>query len=93
MQIEQNFNDTNIIIDEIEHNLNLKPNFKTLRSLIDDLNVNLLKYKIYIEKNEKPVPSLNKSKFKDLIIRIEKLENLIKSKLLLTKKYSEYIKF
>lgn len=93
MQIEQNFNDTNIIIDAIEHNLNLKPNFKALRSLIDDLNVNLLKYKIYIEKNEQHVPSLNKSKFKDLIIRIEKLENLIKSKLLLTKKYSEFLKF
>ena len=93
MLFERNLTETSNIIDAIEHNLKLKPNFKTLNSLMVDLNKNLLNYKYSIENKKDQDANFERTNLENLLIRIEQIDNIVKSKILLSKKYSDFMKF
>ena len=77
--------------NDVEHNLKIEPNFKTLINLTGNLNKNLAEYKYFTENQNEKELQFNKKDFENYLKRIKELENIIKSKLLILKKYGEYV--
>lgn len=93
MNFENNFKDTSNILDSVEKNLNSQPDYKIISNLMSDLNKNLSEYRYFVNNQNGNELQLNKNNIKNFLMRIKDLENIIKSKLLITKKYSEYLNF
>ena len=91
MHFESNLKNTSKILDDVEHNLKEEPNFKTLIKLTGNLNKNLAEYKYFTENQHEKELQFNKKNFENYLKRIKELENIIKSKLLILKKYGEYV--
>ena len=93
MRFENNFKNTYNILDKVEKNLKSHPNYKIISNLMSELNKNLAEYKFFLENQNGKELQLHKNNLENFLKRIKDLENIIKSKLLITKKYSEYLNF
>ena len=51
------------------------------------------KYKYYVENGNENKLKFNKDKLQNLLVKIQNLENIVKSKLSITNKYNEHLKF
>lgn len=93
MRFENNFKNTSNILDKVEKNLKSHSNYKIISNLMSELNKNLAEYKFFLENQNGKELQLHKNNLENFLMRIKDLENIIKSKLLITKKYSEYLNF
>ena len=93
MRFENNFKNTSNILDIVEKNLKSHSNYKTISNLMSELNENLAEYKYFLENQNGTELKLHKNNIENFLIRIKDLENIIKSKLSITKKYTDYLNF